>query len=222
MALQCYQASKLASIRLVLLDQCGRIVVGPASQLAGVDFRQLAVTSNYDSNDDEVVQSVGGGNCQVNPGCAELLSLGIALQHCQMSDPLEVITGLARTLVSEGEIIGTAANAGVVCGSAALELQWKPSSGCDDAGDVPWTLYPLVQKFTRTDSGEVNGRTSQFTSLTGVAYPNVDLFGGTATGEFVDRWSAAHALYPNSAEYKIFAPAAAINTGCALAPITAT
>lgn len=164
MTSQCFSLVRGRAMRVTKLDGCGRVSLGPRSQVVTEGFISVGLTANTEEGETISVTNAAGKICILDEPAPSFTGYSIEVAFCGVDPELfSLMSGQAVVLSADGtESVGFRVNSAVNVEASGFALElWSnvPVAACDVSGGASYGyfLIPFVQGGTLGDVTVENG-----------------------------------------------------------------
>lgn len=201
MSSQCFSLVRGRALRVTKSDGCGRVLLGPSSQVTTEGFISVGLTANNEEGETISVTNAAGKVCILDEPSPSFTGYNIEVAFCGVDPELfSLMTGQPVVLNADGtDAIGFRMNSGINLGDSGFALElWSnvPVAACDASGGssygyflIPFAQGGVLGDFT-VENGAINftltGATSKDGNEWGVGPFDVVRDGGGAAGPLLE------------------------------------
>jgi hypothetical protein len=164
MGSQCFSLVRGRAMRVSRLDGCGRVALGPKSQVATEGFISVGLTANTEEGETISVTNAAGNICILDEPAPKFTGYTIEVAFCGVDPELfTLMTGQPVVMSADGEdAVGFRVNSAVRADESGFAMElWSnvPVAACDASGGASYGyfLIPFVQGGTLGDVTVENG-----------------------------------------------------------------
>lgn len=163
MADKCFSLVRGRAMRVTRLDGCGRVALGPESQVSTEGFISVGLTANTEEGETISVTNAAGNICILDEPAPKFTGYSVEVQFCGVDPQLfTLMTGQPLVLNADGDAVGFRVNSGISADESGFAMElWSnvPVAACDASGGASYGyfLIPFVQGGTLGDVTIENG-----------------------------------------------------------------
>jgi hypothetical protein len=178
MSSQCFSLVRGRALRVTKSDGCGRVLLGPSSQVTTEGFISVGLTANNEEGETISVTNAAGKVCILDEPSPSFTGYNIEVAFCGVDPELfSLMTGQPVVLNADGtDAIGFRMNSGINLGDSGFALElWSnvPVAACDASGGssygyflIPFAQGGVLGDFT-VENGAINFTLTGATSKDG-------------------------------------------------------